>query len=59
MVVVGLDRERVAAELARLVSVGGAEVVAVARARALDLRPAGAAEAIVAALEGDLGDTRS
>jgi len=53
MVVVGLDRERAAAELARLAPVGAAEGLAASRARDLVLRPAGAAEAIVAGLEGD------
>jgi UDP-N-acetylglucosamine 2-epimerase len=55
MVVVGLDRDRAAAELARLAPVDRAEALASSRARELDLRPAGAAEAIVAALEGDGG----
>jgi UDP-N-acetylglucosamine 2-epimerase len=59
MVVVGLDPERAAAELARLAPVDRAEEIAGSRARDLALRPAGAAEAIVAALEGDLGDARS
>ncbi len=51
MVVVGLDREKAVAELARVATPEGAERLARARARDLDLRPAGAAEAIVAALE--------
>lgn len=54
MVVIGTDRARAAAELARLVPTDPAAAAerAAARAAALDLRPAGAAEAIVAALEG-------
>jgi hypothetical protein len=55
MVVVGLDRERAAAELARLAPIDRAEALARSRARDLDLRPAGAADAIVAALESDQG----
>jgi UDP-GlcNAc3NAcA epimerase len=50
MVVVGLDRERAAAELARLAPAGVAQEPARARARGLDLAPAGAAAAIAAAL---------
>ncbi|MEK6721633.1 MAG: UDP-N-acetylglucosamine 2-epimerase (non-hydrolyzing) [Chloroflexota bacterium] len=51
MVVVGLDGARAASELARLApSTAGAEL-ARDRAASLDLRPAGAADAIVAALE--------
>jgi UDP-N-acetylglucosamine 2-epimerase len=53
MVVVGLDRERAATELARLVPAADARAIAEGRAAALDLRPAGAAEAIVRALESD------
>ena len=54
MVVIGTDRARAAAELARLVPTDPAAAAerTAARAAALDLRPAGAAEAIVAALEG-------
>jgi UDP-N-acetylglucosamine 2-epimerase len=52
MVVVGLDASRAADELARLAPVESAMGLAVARARDLDLQPAGAAEAIAAALEG-------
>ncbi|HET9457822.1 MAG TPA: UDP-N-acetylglucosamine 2-epimerase (non-hydrolyzing) [Candidatus Limnocylindrales bacterium] len=54
MVVVGTDRARAAAELARLVPADAAAAadLAATRAAALDLGPAGAAEAIVAALEG-------
>jgi UDP-N-acetylglucosamine 2-epimerase len=51
MVVVGLDRQRAADELTRLAQPGGAAADAHARASGLDLRPAGAAAAIVAALE--------
>ncbi|HEV7810441.1 MAG TPA: UDP-N-acetylglucosamine 2-epimerase, partial [Candidatus Limnocylindrales bacterium] len=50
MVVVGLDTERAVAELARLARLDVAEADAARRARDLDLRPAGAADAIVAAL---------
>jgi UDP-N-acetylglucosamine 2-epimerase len=55
MVVVGLDRERAAAELAHLAPIDRAEALAGSRARNLDLRPAGAAVAIVAALESGQG----
>jgi UDP-GlcNAc3NAcA epimerase len=51
MVVVGLDAARTQAELLRLAPVDAAPVIAAERARTLDLRPAGAADAIVAALE--------
>jgi UDP-GlcNAc3NAcA epimerase len=51
MVIIGLDRERAARELARLAPVGRAPGLARERAIALDLRPAGAAAAIVAALD--------
>jgi UDP-N-acetylglucosamine 2-epimerase len=51
MVIVGLDRAKVAVELARLAPPGGAERLARDRAVTLDLRPAGAAAAISAALE--------
>ena len=51
MVVVGLDAERAQAELARLAPPGDAERIAVDRAAWLDLEPAGAAEAIAAALD--------
>ncbi len=50
MVVVGLDRERAAVELARLAPPDRAPGEARARARDLALAPAGAAEAISAAL---------
>ena len=50
MVVTGLDRARVSAELARLAPPGRAPALAAARVAALDLRPAGAAEAISAVL---------
>ncbi len=50
MVVVGLDAERAVAELVRLAAIEGAEADTARRSRDLDLRPAGAAEAIVAAL---------
>jgi UDP-N-acetylglucosamine 2-epimerase len=53
MVVVGLDRDRARAALDVLAPVASAPVAARARAAGLDLRPAGAAEAIVAALEGE------
>ena len=51
MVVVGLDRKRARAALDRLARAESAPAAARARAADLDLRPAGAAEAIVAALE--------
>ena len=51
MVVVGLDRQRAVAELGRLAPVDRAADMASERAAHLDLRPAGAAEAIAAALE--------
>ena len=53
MVVVGLDRARAASELARLAPAADARAIAERRAVELDLRPAGAAEAIVDALEAD------
>jgi hypothetical protein len=53
MVVVGLDRERVATELARLAPPAEAGAIARRRAAELDLRPVGAADAIVRALESD------
>ena len=48
---VGLDVERARAELARLAPLAAGLQLAAQRAAALDLRPAGAAERIVAALE--------
>jgi UDP-GlcNAc3NAcA epimerase len=51
VVVVGLDRHRVAVELARLAPPDRSVGLAVERAAALDLQPSGAAEAIVTALE--------
>jgi UDP-N-acetylglucosamine 2-epimerase len=51
MVVVGLDRERVLEELARLAPAESSEELARERAASLDLRPTGAAESIVAALD--------
>jgi hypothetical protein len=53
MVVVGLDVGRAVAELDRLAGAGTAASAARIRAAELDLRPAGAAEAIVASLERD------
>jgi hypothetical protein len=53
MVVVGLDRARAASELDRLAPAGRAPEEARQRAARLDLAPAGAAGAIVEALEGD------
>ena len=50
MVVVGLDRQRAAVELARLATPGLSGGLAAERVRALDLQPAGAAEAISAAI---------
>jgi UDP-N-acetylglucosamine 2-epimerase len=50
MVIVGLDGERAMAELERLAPPAAAPSIAAERARTLDLRPAGAAEAITAAL---------
>jgi UDP-GlcNAc3NAcA epimerase len=52
MVVIGLDRVRAVAELERLAPVGTSAGLARARAAELSLQPAGAAAAIVAALEG-------
>ena len=54
MVVIGLDPERAAAELARLAPPDRAAAVARARATELRLEPSGAAAAIVAALDGAL-----
>ena len=51
MVVVGLDAEVAVEALDRLAPVDGAPELARSRARSFDLAPAGAAEAIVAALE--------
>ncbi len=51
MVIVGLDGEKAAGELARLAPMDGAASLARERAANLDLRTVGAAEAIVAALE--------
>ncbi len=51
MVVVGLDRARAAAELARLSPAATSGALARVRAAALDLRPAGAARRIADALE--------
>jgi UDP-N-acetylglucosamine 2-epimerase len=51
MVVVGLDRGRAAAELARLAPTDDAPRLAAARAAGFDLPPAGAGVAIAAALE--------
>jgi UDP-N-acetylglucosamine 2-epimerase len=55
IVVVGLARERAAAELARLAPAASAPEAAAARAARLDLAPSGAAEAISTALGGDAG----
>jgi UDP-GlcNAc3NAcA epimerase len=52
MVVVGLERERAAAELERLAPAGSGSELARARIASVALQPAGAAVAIVAALEG-------
>ncbi|HET9436060.1 MAG TPA: UDP-N-acetylglucosamine 2-epimerase (non-hydrolyzing) [Candidatus Limnocylindrales bacterium] len=51
MVVVGLDGAKAAAELARLAPVENGAELAVSRAARLSLAPAGAADAILAALE--------
>ncbi len=51
MVVVGVDRERAAVELARLAPGDDAPRLAAERAAGFDLAPAGAGEAIAAALE--------
>jgi UDP-GlcNAc3NAcA epimerase len=51
MVVVGVDRDRVLAELQRLAPVHAAPALAAERAASLDLPPAGAADRIAAALE--------
>jgi len=53
MVVVGRDTDAASAALARLAPRATAEADARSRAAALDLQPAGAADAIVAALERD------
>ncbi|HEX5822888.1 MAG TPA: UDP-N-acetylglucosamine 2-epimerase (non-hydrolyzing) [Candidatus Limnocylindrales bacterium] len=53
MVVVGLDRDRARAAIDRLAPGVTAVAAAQARAASLDLRPSGAAAAIVAALEAD------
>jgi UDP-N-acetylglucosamine 2-epimerase len=53
MVVIGLDADRAVAELERLAPAGAAVSGARNRAADLDLRPAGAAEAIVRSLERD------
>jgi UDP-N-acetylglucosamine 2-epimerase len=50
MVVTGLDRARAGAEIARLAPPERAPALAIARAAGLDLRPAGAADAIAAAI---------
>jgi len=55
MVVVGLDPARAAAELARLAPPDAAPALAASRARDMDVPPAGAAEAIAAALDGSPG----
>ncbi len=52
MVVVGLDRGRASAELARLAPTADAPRLAAERASGFDLAPAGAGTAIAAALEG-------
>jgi hypothetical protein len=52
MVVVGLDRDRAAAELERLAPPEVGSELARARVASLAIQPAGAAAAIVAALEG-------
>ena len=51
MLVVGLDGERAASALARLTSGTDSPRLAAERARSLDVRPAGAADAIVRALD--------
>jgi UDP-N-acetylglucosamine 2-epimerase len=53
MVVVGLDATKALAEVARLAPPADTAALAEARARTLDLKPAGAAEAISAALAMD------
>jgi UDP-N-acetylglucosamine 2-epimerase len=58
MVIVGRDRSRAAAALARLAPPADVARLARERAIALDLRPVGAAAAIVAALERPLGKPR-
>lgn len=58
MVVVGLDGVRVRAELARLAPFDVAPAQAAARAAALDLQAAGAADAIIAALSGPVPSTQ-
>ena len=54
MVIIGLDRERAQAELRRLAPLAESGSLAAERAAGLDLPPAGAADAIVAALEEPL-----
>jgi len=51
MVVVGLDATRAVAALDEVAPLAGAPAAARKRARELDLRPAGAAERIAAALD--------
>jgi UDP-GlcNAc3NAcA epimerase len=55
MAVIALDGRRAAAELARLAPPAGAGAMAHRRAEELRLEPSGAAAAIVAALEADVG----
>ena len=55
MVVVGLDRDRAVTELERLAPIGASAGLARERAASLALEPAGAAAAIVAALEAGAG----
>ena len=55
MVVVGLDQDRAVAELERLAPIGASAGLATERAASLSLAPAGAAAAIVAALEAGAG----
>ena len=57
MVVVGLDGERAESELARLAPLDRSPTLAAGRARTLELPPAGAAEAIVAALDRGTGSS--
>jgi UDP-GlcNAc3NAcA epimerase len=58
MVMVGRDVDRALAELIRLAPPDGSEGAAIERAARLDLQPAGAAAAIVEALEGTGSATR-
>jgi UDP-N-acetylglucosamine 2-epimerase len=59
LVVVGLDEQRASAEVERLAPIDAAETMARRRAQELNLKPAGAAERIVAALEASASAQRN